>query len=277
MDNIDQADTAPVITDTAPEVIETPSQTEPAPEQSNFSLPDAYKDKPWAAKIKTQEDVYKQIDNLNSLVGKKVLQPIDYSSATPEEIKAYHESLAPKDVSEYKFSEGADPEFSKILGETFKEAGLNAYQAKLLSDKVSQYSQSRMEADRSADGYIEIMKNSFGDEYEKAIGVVENNLKSHLSDEDKGFMDNMDNQTKGVVDRAVYNVSKAYEERIAKILKEHGASETSAHIGAESGDSTVDVAEVRKNLRAELITLDKRPHTYEERKAIIDKLDKTYR
>jgi len=36
----------------------------PPPASPDFKVPDAYKDKPWANKIKTEEDLYKQIDNL---------------------------------------------------------------------------------------------------------------------------------------------------------------------------------------------------------------------
>ena len=40
---------------------------------SDFVLPDEYKEKPWAAKIKSTEDLCKQVDNLRHLLARKML------------------------------------------------------------------------------------------------------------------------------------------------------------------------------------------------------------
>ena len=105
---------------------------------NDFSLPDEYKDQKWAKGLKTQEDVWKKLANSQELIGKKVIKPIDYETATPEEISSYHSNLAPEDAGDYNFGENADPEFSKAVGDVFKEYGINTYQAEGLSEKINQ-------------------------------------------------------------------------------------------------------------------------------------------
>jgi len=247
---------------------------------TDFALPDEYKDKPWAAKIKSQDDVYKQLDNLNGLVGKKTIQPIDYETATPEQIAEYYSKTAPEDVSKYDFGEG-DADFQKAVGGVFKEFGINEHQASGIASKIGELAKGmatdKATDDRSADGYMAIMKESFGDDHEKAVGLVENLLKSNLDDKDKGFMDDLDNTTKGAVDRAVYKVANDYEDRIKAILDEHGIKETSAHVNGGAKNPSTDIRETQKVLRQQIRDLDARPHSAQEKQELVDKLNATYK
>jgi hypothetical protein len=247
---------------------------------TEFSLPDEYKDKPWAAKIKSQDDVYKQLENLNGLIGKKTIQPIDYETATPEQIKEHYSKLAPEDVSKYNFGDG-DPEFQKVVGSIFQEFGINEHQASGIAAKIGEIAKGMATeaatADRSADGYLAIMKESFGNDHEKAVGLVENLLKSNLDDKDKGFMDNLDNTTKGALDRAIYKIANTYEDRIKQILDEHGIKETAAHVGGGSKNPSTDIREVQKTLRQQIRELDSRPHSASEKQELVNKLNATYK
>ena len=69
-------------------------------ESSDFALPDEYKESKWAQKVKSQDDLFKLIENQDALIGKKTIKPIDYETATPEQITEYHKSLAPEDAIE---------------------------------------------------------------------------------------------------------------------------------------------------------------------------------
>lgn len=285
------ADTAPV-QDTAPEpTVETQdtgqvadTSTEEVSVNTEFSLPDEHKEKPWASKIKSSEDLYKQLDNLNSLVGKKTITPIDYETASEEEIAEYHGKLAPESVDEYNFGEDAHPEFSKAAGETFKELGITKYQGDRLSTKINEIAASivakQNEVDTDAEIYIEMMKESFGDQYEQAAGIVEKTLKAHANDDDKAIFDKIDNKARAAVDRTVYSLTKQYEERINKVLKEHGITETSAQVEAVKGQNTgINVEEVRKDLRAKIRAMDNgtQPYTASEKQALVNKLNDTYK
>lgn len=296
------ADTAPVdnapatqATDTQETTTEAPATTDTAVEDGarapindgetkpDFTLPDEHKDKPWAPKVKSQDDLYKQIDNLNELIGKKTIAPIDYETATPEEISAYHSSLAPENISDYEFGEGGDPDFEAKVGETFQKYGIDKHQAKGLSADINAIAGemvgAQQKADTSEEGYFKIMEDSFGEDYKTTVGIIEKSLKEHVaSDEDKSALDAMDNNTRAVVDRTVHSLTKAYEDRIAKILNEHGVTESGSQVEGETGVNTgVDVNEVRADLRNKIAEIGNRPHTAEDLQGLKDKLNATYR
>lgn len=290
-------DTAPVITDTAPDgnaqdTQTTDTQDNTTQERSSisdgeqsgdFQLPDEYKEKSWAGKVKSHDDAYKQIENLTSLVGKKTIPPIDYDTATPEEIAAHHSSLAPEDVSAYEFSEGANPEVSAQIGEVFKEYGINKYQANGLSKKISEISAKMVEdqtkVDTSEESYMKMMEESFGDEYEKTVGAIEAVLKEHIkSDDDKLIFDKMDNTHRAAMDRTVHSISKAYEDRIKTILDKHGVTETSLQLEGDIGSNAgVNVDDVRSDIRNKISEISLRPHTQSEVQNLRNKLAATYK
>lgn len=299
-------DTAPVTTDTAPDsnapdtqatdtqgtttpdvvggtaTDTTTSATETPPaDNGDFSLPEEYKDKPWAEKVKSPEDAYKQIENLTTLVGKKTIQPIDYETASEEDIAAHHTALAPENgVEGYTWSEEALPEISKPMSDVFLKAGINAYQQKLITEGfdgiIGEVAGQRMEADTSAEGYLSMMKESFGDEHEAVAGKIENVLKEHVTtDEDKKVFDSVDNTTRAAIDRTVHSLTNAYEARIAKILEEHGVTESGAQAeGGEAGVQNISAAEQRSTIRARMRELDGTPNGYKEIAELQTKLNK---
>lgn len=255
-------------------ISETPTET-----PVDFTLPEEYKDKSWAEKVKSPEDAYKQIENLTALVGKKTIAPIDYETATTEEIAAHHATLAPADgVSSYQWGEGSMTEITGPMGDVFMEAGINAHQQKLISGKfdeiVSKVAGDQTSADTSADGYMAIMKESFGDDYETSVAGVEKVLKEFASDDDKRAFDAMDNKARSSVDRTIHAVSKKYEDRIATILKEHGVTETGAQSEGEHGGITVESkADQRAAVRAEMRELDGKPFIDGKMNELRKKLD----
>src|SRR5688572_22407573 len=102
----------------------TPAPVAPA----EYKIPDAYKDKPWASKIKTEEDVWKQLDNTQELVGKKHAHPA--KDAPPEEWDKYFAGLRPETAEAYEFKDHPNPEFAKSVGNILFEAGISEHQAK---------------------------------------------------------------------------------------------------------------------------------------------------
>lgn len=291
-----QADTAPVETDTAPaanastststDTTDGTSATEDSTRApispSDFAIPEAYKDKPWAQKIKTHDDVFKQLDNLHSLIGKKTITPIDYLTATVEEISEHHRSIAPENVSDYDFGENSDPAFSSAVGEVFQKFGINTHQAKGLATEINtiaaKMAEEKQEKNTDIKDYMKIMQESFGDDHEKIVGVIEKGLKEHVeSDSDKAALDSMDNATRAVVDRTVYAFMTKYEARIAKILKDHGVTETSAQIGGGEGmNKGVDIEAQKKDIRQQIAKLESGIHTAEDKQVLKDKLHKIY-
>lgn len=247
---------------------------------NEFALPDEYKEASWAEKVKTQEDLYKLIENQNTLIGKKTIQPIDFDNATDQEIADYHKSLAPeKGVEAYAWGEHSLPEITEPMAEVFVEAGINPHQQKLLAGKfdevVEKIAGEKLEADTSEDGYMAMMKESFGDDYEKSVGIVENTLKEHASNDDKKIFDQVDNKTRAAVDRTTHNVVSFYEKKIAEMKEEYGIKETGAQAeGGEAGTQVKSKEEQRKEIRTQMREIDGKPNSFKEKQELQEKLNK---
>ena len=255
---------------------------------SDFSVPDEYKDKPWLARynFKSSEDVFKALDGAQELIGKKTITPIDYSTASPEEIAAHHSSLAPENISDYGFSEDADPAMSDAVGSIFQKYGIDKYQGKGLAADIREITakavKEKAEADTSEEAYMKMMEESFGQDgadYKTTVGIIEKSLKEHAkSDDDKKIFDKMDNSHRAAVDRTIHSITKSYEDRIKAILEEHGVTESGAQVEGDKGVNTgVDVNEVRAELRDKLTEISQRSHTSEEVQVLKNKLAATYK
>ena len=251
------------------------------PNTPEFKVPDAYKDKPWSSKIKSSDDLWKQLENTQSLIGQKTIQPIDYTKATPEEIKAHHAKTAPSDMSAYKFAVPDDP-VSKAVGSAFMEAGINEHQGQAVIKALAPFFE-KMDGDiklqsTSEEGYMSLAQKAFGDNYKETIGKAEKLLKEVApNDEVKKALDDMPNEQRIVLDQMVAAMAEKYEGRIAKILKDHGIHESGAQGEGGQGKVTVDLKAQQKELRNQIRELDKKPHPAAEKKALIDKLNDTYK
>lgn len=245
-----------------------------------FELPEEYREKSWANKVKSQDDLYKQIDNLTELAGKKTIKPIDFETASEQEIADYHKSLAPENgVKAYSWGEGSMPEITGPMSEVFVEAGINPHQQKIISEKfdsvIEALAGDKMAADTSEEGYLAMMKESFGDDYEKSTGIVENALKEFATNDDKKVFDTIDNATRAAVDRTTHSVVKFYEEKIASIKKEYGIEETGAQAeGGENGNQITSKEDQRKEIRAKMRELDGKPNSFDEKKKLQAQLNK---
>lgn len=245
------------------DIIKSPEAPSSPPE---FKVPDAYKDKPWAAKIKSEDDLYKQIDTLNALKGKKMIVP-DLSKATDAEREEYYAQLRPASVDAYDFGKEPDPEIKKVMGESLMKNGVAAVPANELIKDFG----AAMEAAKvklfSPEGHMEAMKEAFGDSYEKITGTVRMTLKGIVPEADNTLLDNLPNPYLGVIYRTLGNIIQKFG------LK----PESGAHIDAGAGANTpVDVNTVREGIRNEMFALQNRPHSYADIQALQSKLNKTY-
>lgn len=260
----------PVVTPTP----ETPANADPTPTPSeDFALPDEYKEKPWAEKIKSQEDVYKQLDNLNSLVGKKTIQPIDYETASEAEVEAHYASLAPEDVAAYDFGEGAEPEVVEAIAPVLQKYGLTPHQFEGVRAELvaiaGNLDEGREAYKRDSDEYIKMLEQSFGSDHINIGKQVDNSIQKYASPKDKEFFDNIsDNETRIAVDRTIHN-----------ILKMHGVSETGAQTGESGGNDTpsVNIDDRRADLRKQIRDMDGKAFMDEKLQKLKTELADTYK
>lgn len=157
-----------------------PDPNPPAPGAGDppaFAIPDQFKDKGWATKVKSVDDLYKLVDSQDALIGKKTIEvPFDYSKATGEEIEKHMAMFRPEKAEEYELKDMGEEaaEMSKI----FHETGLSKYQADKLSKGLISYSQAKAQAAHGVEQYKALAKEAFGENYEPELAKAEAFLKN---------------------------------------------------------------------------------------------------
>lgn len=168
---------------------------------SLFEIPEAYKEKTYTKELKTQDDVWKMLDNAQSLVGKKIGVPTDTS--TPDEIAVFNKAFGvPEKADDYT----VDPteEITKLYGEADKEvmtefkqvlhkAGANAKQAEILKEGYSNIiggMVKKMEAQKaeSDKAFDELVTSTFGDKQEEILASAKALIVEHAPE---GFREKM--------------------------------------------------------------------------------------
>lgn len=238
------------------------------PPATEYKVPDEYKEKPWAAKVKSESDLWKQVDNLQGLVGKKSIPP-DLSKATTEEREAFYAQTRPADVAAYGLDKVPDdvmlPGVKAALGEQLLKNGVSPVQAQPILEAVAAASLKEKEAAYSPDSFTAEAEKVMGKGYDpKPMNRI---LKSNLSPEAYAAVNDMPNTNLVAMHRAMKEIVEAY-----------GIKETAAHTGASTAPvGSTDVVKIRADLRAEIGKLIHRPHTAEEKQGLIDKLNATYK
>lgn len=103
----------------------------------SFSVPEAYADRGWASKVQSHDDVWKLLDNSQSLIGKRVAPD---NGAPDEQWNEFYKTIGrPESADKYEFPEvdglpeGFDlTDFNQTAKEVMFEAGLNSRQAQKL-------------------------------------------------------------------------------------------------------------------------------------------------
>ena len=211
------SDTAPAAPASQPPAA-TPPVTPPAAKE--FAIPEAYKDKPWAGKIKSEEDLYKQIDNLQGVVGKKTAAP-DFTTATDEEKSEYFNRTRPADKTAYKFNEGTPEHYA----DAFFDAGISEYQASKLIKFVQEKEAIEIGALKDPVKFDEELKKEFG-------GTDDWQTKADAAFKFADEMDVFSNEDKIGFDEGtnaeqmrLYRLAKGAMEKIAAIEKDYKPNE----------------------------------------------------
>lgn len=102
----------------ANEPVAAPAQAESAP--SSFSIPDEYKDRGWASKVNSMDDLFKAHDNAQSMLGKKFVAPA--ADASESEWAEYHKAIGvPESADSYELS---------LSNEAFQGQDLSKYEGR---------------------------------------------------------------------------------------------------------------------------------------------------
>lgn len=234
-----------------------------------YKVPDEYKDRPWASKIKSEADLFKQLDNLDKLAGKKGIPP-DLGKATPEEREAFYAQLRPKEASEYVFTEGVaiDPDIETGVRDVLMKNGVSAVQGNEIIKAYQAIEQAKVAQMYDINEFSASMKASFGEGWETQVKQTNTMMKNLLGADGMKGIDALPNMMAAPIYRYLAALNKAF-----------GATETNtAHLAPAGSPASVTVEEKRANLRAEINKLNMNPAFHSDRLAAARlELDATYK
>ncbi len=242
----------------------------------DFVLPDEFKDKTWAEKVKSQDDLYKQIDNLNTLAGKKNAYP--EADATPEQLNEYYGGLRPETAEVYDFGKDhPQPEVAKQFGEMLFNANVSEHQSKSLIPAYNEHQKNLVADATSAEGFEKIMTEKFGKDYDAVATRGEAAMKEIFKDDKEGG--ELFNVMPNKYTANLYKITEHHIKEIAALKEQYGAKEGGDDLHNQKGGTPpagVDIVTQRTNMRQEIRDLEKGMHTADQKQALVDKLQATY-
>lgn len=192
-------------------------------------IPEAYREKPWAEKIKAPEDVWKQYDEAQGLIGKKAeatnLPAADADDAAWDE---YYKTTRPETEDAYEFEQ--DETTKNLIGEKgedfdkkvkaimFKN-GLTKRQAEGVARDYSEAFTSTMgeltaaqaqAVEDDAKEFDTIAKERWGNDASKIQGISSNILKEFVDPKHQPNLANMKNSDLITMTQALYNMAQKY-------------------------------------------------------------------
>lgn len=212
-------DPAPVAAAPAPtETPATPAPAAPAANQPDFrtTIPETYREKAWAKNFKSSEDVFRDMDNLQGLLGKQgKLQPAD--DAPKEEWDKYYSNLGrPESPDKYviKQEEGSKPfpEAEKAVRQAFYDAGLTPKQAEVIQDKYAEAGKQVLALEQAAidEEFTKFSKEIFGDNMDKALAESQELLGKLIPEAAKKFLPVIGNEALVVLASVLKEVKAKY-------------------------------------------------------------------
>lgn len=232
-----------------------------------FAVPKEYAEKGWAKKVKSQDDVYKLVDNLDSVAGKKFAIP-DLSKSDDPQVKEYLNNLrGDTKIEDYQFGDGIPKTYAEKVAKLLYDRGINKSIGNPLIKEYQAIVKAEMEAQFSAEGYKEAVGRVFGDNKQRAAEVV-NVISELLGPEGKTHL-----ETK------IPNVQVEFMYKFVNaVLEKYGVKETGAGAGGGEGggNGEGDVNKKRSEIRTKMANLVKGTHTQAQKDALQKELDATY-
>lgn len=199
-------------------------------------------------------------------MGKKTVAP-DFEKATPAEIESYLAQTRPADATAYSFDEKTDPAIKTVLSDALLKNGVTPYQANNVIKAYQEAEKTAVASMFTTEGMHAEFEKSFGAEWKQVSGTTQNIIAANSSAEDKKALDALPNPMLALMLRVVNNVTKSYG-----IDEKNGA-----HLkGGKGAPLPQNVEEQRVDLRKQIDALSRKPHTADEKQALVDQLNKTY-
>jgi hypothetical protein len=255
-------------TTTEPAPAASPSDASPADNNSktnhdatpnNFKVPEEYKNSAWAQKYKSEADLWKAHANAQELIGKKGVVIPDFEKATPEELESFYSKMRPKD-NNYGI-EGKDEQEKEFFTKLYSASGLSKAQADVISKGLETYTNQQKEVLYNIDSLNKSLAEAFGDKYKEVTAKVSGFITSNLGKE----------TTDKILEEFPNELLLPFYKIMGKIMDEYGIKETGLKTGDKAGSATQTPAE-RTEIMKKIAELSRRPHTLEEKNALIAQL-----
>ena len=225
---------------------------------NSFAIPDDYKDRGWAEKIKSNDDLFKAYDNAQSLIGKRPAG-IPSQDASDDEWNQFYKAMGRPDEPNYQFTdpeglpEGFDPTpFKEQAAKILHEAGLtpkqadkvyNEYLKMELESTGSQQEQSAEQQKALDEQYDQLTKEHFGEDAEKYETLLKEDFSKHVPQSLKETFAKLADMPDVLTALMAYTKGKQGE--IERVKKEYG-QEGSVTTGSQTTGQSID--EVRREL-----------------------------
>lgn len=259
--------------------------TENQPTENSFSIPDDYKDRGWTEKVKSQDDVWKLLDNSQSLIGRRPAG-IPSQDASDDDWEQFYKAMGRPDEAKYEFTtpEGLPEDFDVSpfkdqASEILHKAGLTPKQAdkvfneylKLELEGVGKQQEQSAEQQAALDKqYEELTKEHFGDDAEKYENLIKEDFSKHVPQSLKETFAKLTDHPDVLTALMAYAKGKNAE--IERVKKEYG-QEGSITTGSQPTNQGIE--DVRRELATLRVSKEARDFTspkYNETQARISQL-----
>lgn len=266
------------------QTLETTTSNETTTQDSGFSVPEAYADRGWVEKIKSSDDLWKTLDNAQSLLGKRP-EGIPAKDALQEEWDKFYRTIGrPDDPNGYEFDnnfeglpEGLDlaPYEEKAKG-FFHELGLSKEKANeawrkyvaMEMEAVGQMTESQKAQQAELDKQFNDMTSKmYGNKFEEVSKQAQEFIGQALPDELKPVMERIGDDPQALV--AMIELSNYAQKQIADVKRQYtgednltsggtGANQSADEVRARMGEIRLalknadPLSKQRKELEAEL-------------------------
>jgi hypothetical protein len=246
--------------------------------QPSFSVPEAYQGKGWVEKVKSNDDLWKTLDNAQSLLGKRPAG-IPTNDAPQEEWDKFFQSARPADPNGYQLPdieglpEGVDlASYKAEASQLLYKAGLTQKQAAIVWDEYlkmemghAKDTEAKMaEQAKALDAeFDELVKETFGDKYDVSAKAAQDLINAYVPDKLKNILKEEAVNNPKVLTATIAALAGAQSE-IDKIKKEYGAEGSITSGGQVTGGNIEEVRKELADARTKVGTLD--PFSPERRK-----------
>ncbi len=234
-------------------------QTAQTTEAQPFQVPQEYAGKGWVEKIKSPDDLWKTLDNAQSLLGKRPAGIPSPDASAEEWEKFYTAAGRPESADKYALADTFDGMPEGLELSKFKERaaglahklGLNQKQAETMWQeyltmsagdfKEAQEGWQKTQAEKDAE-FDQITQKVFGDQYDAKAKAASEFISAHLPQELAGVMADVGDNPKALA--AMIAISDAAQQAIADVKAKYGGEDK-----LTSGQGTgISEQEIRQKL-----------------------------